>query len=105
MKYQRLAAIVLACTATVSLLAMYEVHFGGRPAVAYKRANIFRSEYAAAYEGALNREPNPPVPSIDSGEQITVIWDAYGKDYWACYVRTSKGLRGWALCTSLKMKA
>jgi len=56
-------------------------------------------------EGAPNRVPVPRIASIESGEQVAVLWDTYGKDYWACYVRTSHGVRGWALCTSLKMVA
>jgi hypothetical protein len=75
----------------------------GRVVVADNRANVFDTEYAAAYEGALNRVPVSPLTSIEIGEQVAVIWDIYGKGYWACYVRTSKGVRGWALWTSLKM--
>jgi hypothetical protein len=105
MKFKRLVAVVLVGTAVVSLAVAYQIHFGGRVVVADRRADVFNTEYAAAYEGALNRVPIPPVASIESGEQVAVIWDTYGKDYWACYVRTSKGVRGWALCTSLRMVA
>ena len=76
-----------------------------RVVAADKRADMFNTEYAAAYEGALNRVPIRPIASIERGEQVAVIWDTYGKDYWACYVRASKGVRGWALCTSLRMVA
>jgi len=84
-------------------MVAYEFYLGGRVVVADNRANVFDTEYAAAYEGALNRVPVSPLTSIEIGEQVAVIWDTYGKGYWACYVRTSKGVRGWALCTSLKM--
>lgn len=103
MKFQRLVAVVMVGAVVISLAVAYEIHFGGRVVVADKRADVFNTEYAAAYEGALNRAPTVPIASIESGEQVAVIWDTYGKDYWACYVRTSKGVRGWALCTSLKM--
>jgi hypothetical protein len=105
MRLKRIASIVLAGIALVALALAYELHFGGKAVVANKRANVFTTEYAAAYEGALNRAPVPPIASIESGEKVTVIWDTYGKDYWACYVRTSHGVRGWALCTSLRMVA
>ena len=42
-----------------------------------------------------------PVGQIDKGETVDVLWDRYGKDYWACYVRTTDGERGWVLCTDL----
>jgi hypothetical protein len=103
MRFKRLAGVVLIGTAVVSLAVAYELNFGGRVVVADKRAGVFNTEYAAAYEGALNRVPIPPIASIESGEPVAVIWDTYGKDYWACYVLTSKGVRGWALCTTLRM--
>jgi hypothetical protein len=98
-----LAVVVLIGAVVALLAAAYELYFGGRIVVAEDRASVFNSEYAAAYEGALNRPPVPPLASIETGEPVAVIWDTYGKDYWACYVRTSKGVRGWALCTSLRM--
>ena len=97
--------MVLIGAVLASLAVAYELYFGGRIVVAKKRASVFNSEYAAAYEGALNRSPVSPVAAIETGESVAVIWDTYGKDYWACYVRTSKGVRGWALCTSLRMVA
>jgi hypothetical protein len=105
MKFNRLVAAVLIGAALASLAPAYELYFGGRIVVAKKRASVFNSEYAAASEGALNRPPISRVSSIETGEPVAVIWDTYGKDYWACYVRTSKGVRGWTLCTSLRMGA
>jgi hypothetical protein len=87
------------------LAVAYRIHFGGRVVVADVRVNVFNMQYAAAYERASNRLPISPIASIESGEQVVVIWDTYGKDYRACYVRTSKGVRGWALCTSLRVVA
>jgi hypothetical protein len=103
MRFNLLAWVVLIGTLIASLAVAYELNFGGKVVVADKRMGVFNTEYAAAYEGALNRVPIPPIVSIESGEPVAVIWDTYGKDYWACYVRTSKGVRGWALCTSLTM--
>jgi hypothetical protein len=103
MKHRLLITVILVGIAAVSLAVEYELHFGGKAAVALQRANVFSSEFAAAYEGALNRAPIAPITSIDSGEQVTVLRDTYGKDYWACYVRTSTGQRGWVLCGSIRM--
>ena len=105
MSLKWIAAVVLVGAAIGALAVSYELSFGGRVVIASKPAGVFANEYAAAYEGALNRVPVPRIASIESGEQVAVLWDTYGKDYWACYVRTSHGVRGWALCTSLKMVA
>jgi hypothetical protein len=103
MKLRLIVTVILVGTAVVSLALECELHFGGNAVVATQRANVFNSEFAAATEGATNRPPITPITSIDLGEQVAVLWDTYGKDYWACYVRTLKGVRGWALCTSLRM--
>ena len=96
-------ALVVTAAAAASLGAGYELYFGGRIVIAEKRVSVFNSESAAAYAGALNRPTVSPVASLETGESVAVIWDSYGKDYWAYYVRTSKGVRGWTLCTSLRM--
>jgi hypothetical protein len=104
MNIRWLMIVILIVASLGSLAVGYELHFGGKTVVATERVGIFDSEYAAAYQHAINRVPVPPIASIESGEQIAVIWDTYGKDYWACYVRNSKGIRGWVLCTSLGMR-
>jgi hypothetical protein len=105
MEFKWLAVAILVCTIAGSLALAYELHFGGKIVIADKRADVFVTESAAAREHALNRVPMPPVAVVESGEKVAVIWDTYGKDYWACYVRTSNGIRGWVLCTSLRMVA
>jgi hypothetical protein len=78
-------------------------------AYAEKRLPILASEFDASMQGVttLNGTP-PPAPEIIAfvtpGEPIGVLWDKYGKDYWACYIRTSVGVRGWVLCTDLKRR-
>jgi predicted outer membrane lipoprotein len=103
MKYRWLLGVVLACATAVLLFAAYEMNWGGKPVASLKQVNIFDSVYDAAYERAINRALAPPLASIGSGEQLALIWDSYGKDFWACYVRTSKGVRGWTLCNYLDM--
>ena len=90
MRLKWFAAVILISAAIASLAVTYELSLGGRVVVATKRADVFNNEYAAAYEAALNRTPVPRIASIENGEKVAVIWDTYGKDYWACYVRTSK---------------
>ena len=63
-------------------------------------SGVFPTEYDAAYAGA-NFHTAPPKLVLRAQEPVAVLWDTYGKDYWACYVRTSNGTRGWVLCTSL----
>ena len=105
MNIRWLVTVAFLVTSLGSLALGYELHFGGKTVVATERVGIFDSEYAAAYQYAINRVPVPPIASVESGEQVAVIWDTYGKDYWACYVRNSKGIRGWALCNHLNHAA
>ena len=42
-----------------------------------------------------------PIGQLAKGETVDVLWNRYGKDYWACYVRTKRGDKGWILCTDL----
>ena len=53
---------------------------------------------------SLNGKP-PPQPRIrgwiEKGDDVSVLWETAGKDYLACYVRSSSGIRGWILCTDL----
>lgn len=69
--------------------------------VAKQNIGIFPSESGAAYEGSQSIKTQPAISSVKQGEPVAVLWDTYGKDYWACYVRSSAGERGWVLCTSL----
>jgi hypothetical protein len=64
--------------------------------------NVYSSEFDAAYESAFNRPNGKPLLRLTKAESVDVLSDTYGKDYWACYVRTSKGIKGWVLCTALK---
>jgi hypothetical protein len=66
-----------------------------------EKVGIFNSESEVAYQDGLNLSHAVPLATVLKNEDIDVLWDKYGKDYWACYVRTSQGKRGWVLCTSL----
>src|SRR5260221_12758945 len=63
---------------------------------------VYSTESDAAYSGAINRTVGAPIASLSVGDSVAVLWDTYGKDYWACYIRGPTGKRGWVLCTDLR---
>jgi hypothetical protein len=56
-----------------------------------------------AYRASAPNADESPIGVLAKGEPVDVLWDRYGKDYWACYIKTQSGLRGWVLCTDLEM--
>ena len=81
----------------------YRIFFGAEwHAIPLGRVGLYSSEVATAYHGAINGKVESPITELDARDSLDVIWDTYGKDYWACYVRTSKATRAWVLCTSLR---
>ena len=95
--------MALAVTAGVWLGYMW---FGGSSAVVTNdETGVFRSEHDAAYAGSESIETAPALVRLRRGESVSVLWDTYGKDYWACYIRTSAKQRGWVLCASLERPA
>jgi hypothetical protein len=89
---------------TACLVAAIAGCSGGVSSHTTGQANVFGSEEQAAYEGSFNRLASAPLATLDCGATVTVLDDTYGKDYWACYVRTANGQKGWVLCTSLDYK-
>ena len=71
-------------------------------AVAAENVAVYGSERDAAYSGSQTIKTEPAISALKQGEQVAVLWDTYGKDYWACYIRSSENQRGWVLCTSLR---
>lgn len=90
--------------ATACLIAALAGCSGGVSSHTTKQVNVFTSEEQAAYEGAVNRPAPVPLVTLARGATVNVLDDTYGKDYWACYVRTANGQNGWVLCTSLDYK-
>lgn len=70
--------------------------------VATAEMRVFPSERDAAYAGSQTIRTAAAVSTLGQGDSVAVLWDTYGRDYWACYVRTSSGQRGWVLCTALQ---
>ena len=71
-------------------------------ATAQNDMSVLSSEQDAADAGIKPASTVQPVTRIDCGAEVVVLWDTYGKDYWACYVKTPSNQRGWVLCTSLQ---
>ena len=63
---------------------------------------VFASEHDAGYARSESIRTGPAISSLKRGERVAVLWDTYGKDYWACYVRSSTNRFGWVLCPSLQ---
>ncbi|MFD2095113.1 hypothetical protein ACFSJ3_03890 [Corallincola platygyrae] len=56
---------------------------------------------SAAYGSLSGNFREEVAGSVNESEQVFVLYDTYGKDYWACYVRTVDGQFGWILCTDV----
>ena len=65
---------------------------------------VYATERGAASAGSTNRPSPEPLVRLAAGESVTVVSDTYGKDYWACEVRTKDSVSGWVLCTSLNYR-
>lgn len=99
----KLTARTVVIPTAVCALAIALVLFGSTwNAVAKEESQVFYTEHDAAYDGSKTIKTGPAISTVKKGEPVTVLWDTYGKDYWACYVRTQTNQRGWILCTSLQ---
>jgi len=72
--------------------------------VSKQEVSVFAKEADAAYEGSINREPAKPLATLQKGEEVSVLKDTYGKDYWACKVKLKNNTSGWVLCTNLSFQ-
>ena len=86
------------------LVAALAGSYNSVPSRTIEQASVFSSEEMAAYEGSINLQAPVPLVTLARGANINVLHDTYGKDYWACYVRTANGVKGWVLCTALDYK-
>ena len=99
----KMVAILVGFVLAAILAAWLYVLLGGsRGAVTKAETGLFKSESDAAYVGSTTIKTEPPIATLPKGQQVAVLWDTHGKDYWACYVRSASGQRGWLLCTSLE---
>lgn len=97
------AVIVLAAVLAFAVLGY--LHLGNSwQASARESMGLFASKADAAYSGSSSIKTSPALGKAAPGEAVSVLWDTYGKDYWACYVRLTSGQRGWVLCTSLNQQ-
>jgi len=73
----------------------------GTPAKVTTPTGVFATGSDAAIVGSLNRPAPKALAQLSLNAPVTVLSDIYGKDYWACRVRTQESRVGWVLCTSL----
>ena len=71
------------------------------PARVTSPTGLFSTEDDAAKDGLLNHAAPERLANLKPQAKVMVLSDTYGKDYWACHVRTENGTVGWVLCTSL----
>ena len=99
---KRLALITCSVLLPIALAGAAYIWVSGAVWRAYvvRAAPMYASEAGVRAEGARNMHDSA-VGALPMKEPVAVMWDTYGKDYWACYVRTSTGARGWISCTNL----
>ena len=85
----------------VLVLALFAGCSAGTAARVSQTAHVFANESDAHFERSSNYSVPVPLATLEVGSVVTVLSDTYGKDYWACYIRTQTSLQGWVLCTSL----
>jgi hypothetical protein len=88
----------------VSLVILLASCGKGTPSQTTEAVNVYAIEAESPEPQIANRPIPKPIFSLPMDTPLEVLWDTYGKDYWACYIRTSDGRRGWVLCTSLDYK-
>ncbi len=90
-------------TAISAFLAALLAACSDRPITAHatEPVSVFASQSDAANERSFNQDHQAPLAKLERGAAVTVLSDEYGKDYWACGVRTEGSVEGWVLCTSL----
>ncbi len=98
----KISLLIFTCiTLLFGIFAAYVVWGYGWKASANHSLEYHKSEKSAAYGGRNERVPLEVAGKLDHGQQVAVLYDIYGKDYWACYVRTTDYRFGWVLCTDL----
>jgi hypothetical protein len=90
--------------AALALLLVAGCGASGTESQVAEATSVFATEREAATAGSFNRPAPKPVARLAVGESVTVVSDTYGKDYWACKVRTKDFVSGWVLCTSLNYR-
>jgi hypothetical protein len=96
------ALILCVCVLLLVSATFCYLQWGGfRSAKTIEMVVVSDSEVGAAHGIRLGPDWGV-VENLLAGSRVDVLWDTYGKDYWACYVRTASGRRGWVLCAALE---
>lgn len=84
-----------------SVVASYIVWGYGWKASADVDQPLHKTAGSATYGRYSDRVPLEATGAIEQGQPVAVLYDRYGKDYWACYVRTNDFRFGWVVCADL----
>ena len=62
---------------------------------------LHKTAESAAYGHHSDHVTLEVTSTIEKDQAVAVLYDKYGKDFWACYVRTPDFRFGWMVCTDL----
>ena len=99
-KFLFVSAIIASPFVIIVLAAFAYLNFGSTlVVVTSKPKELFHTE--ADFADSLNSSISTKnsFSTIPADEEIAILYDTFGKDYWACYVRSSAGIRGWTECS------
>ena len=72
--------------------------FVSRPIIMVRNATpLWATEYDASRQHTIYPGPGTPLSRLRSGDRLRIVWDTYGKDYWAFVVLGPKCQFGWVL--------
>ncbi len=94
-----------ACYSALAVAALYGCSPNSPPeAKVITATGVFAAESDPAAAGSLSLPRPNPIATLRPGATVLVLSDTYGKDYWACHIRTPNSQDGWVLCSSLNYK-
>ena len=94
--------LVVACPLAVAVLLGIVYSTSGYPWRARARVStgVYADKIGPAWARTINHKDDvSAIARVGVGDSVALLWDEYEKDYWACYIRTVDGIRGWVLCT------
>jgi hypothetical protein len=90
------------CHALLALVILSSCSSGrGDRVKVISETGVFAKESDPAAVGSSSLPQATPIATLRPGQSVLVLSDTYGKDYWACQVRTRDSQVGWVLCGSL----
>ena len=102
---RRTGVIVASFVAVVVASLIYVCYFSVEWTASSTKAQLLWGDESMAAYGPRSGDTRTSIGALSKGEVVDVLRDRYGKDYWACLVRTRSGEKGWVLCTNLDATA